>query len=130
MSVFVRFSLSFLFLCRQIPKLIFGGRDTYRNLHVSKSPRQNYQEISFAVAKHYCSLIQSGEFFKFLFHPPFLFLLQYTQSLSCHNLEFSRRAHSSDGSVQNLRTRDCWFDPQARPIFFSRIDDNNCDVPL
>ena len=31
------------------------------------------------------------------------------------------------GSVGDLRTGGRWFKPQARPIFFPRIDDSHCD---
>ena len=35
--------------------------------------------------------------------------------------------HSSVGSIQDLRTGGHWFDHQAQPIFFPRIDDSHCD---
>ena len=37
------------------------------------------------------------------------------------------KPQSSVVSVQDLRTRDCWFDPRAWPIFFLRTDDSHCD---
>ena len=34
---------------------------------------------------------------------------------------------SSFGSVQDLKTRCHWFEPQAWPTFSPRIDDSHCD---
>ena len=48
-----------------------------------------------------------------------------------HEQDFSRvkmvaaEPHSSVGKVQDLRTGGRLFDPQARPVFFPRIDDNH-----
>ena len=45
-----------------------------------------------------------------------------------HFLHFSKaESHSSVGRGADLRTGSCWFDLQARPIFFPRIDDSHCD---
>ena len=40
----------------------------------------------------------------------------------------SSPAHSSVGSVQDLRTGGRWFKPPDRPISFPRIDDSHCDM--
>ena len=38
-----------------------------------------------------------------------------------------QRPHSSVGSVQDLRTGGCSFEPPAQSTFFQRIDDRHCD---
>ena len=35
--------------------------------------------------------------------------------------------HSSIGSLQDLSTGGCWFDPKAWPIFFPWTDDSHCN---
>ena len=51
--------------------------------------------------------------------PPFMVLCDYVSGLYL--------THSFSGSVEDLRTGGRSFVPPARPIFFLRIDDSQCD---
>ena len=54
-------------------------------------------------------------------------LLTLTKNLDGDVDHHHAEPHSSVGSIADLRTGDCWFDPRLGQIFFPRNDDSHRD---